>query len=67
MWERVCHQLKEVKLFFLKKLSNDTINDHEPYIYELIRCLPDETSTLDDINRLKFYEALGHVIRSESN
>jgi len=33
----------------------------------LIRCLPDETSPLDDINRLKFYEALGHIIRSESN
>jgi len=45
----------------------DSINDHEPYIYELIRTLAEETSTLDDANRLKFYEALGHIIKTESN
>jgi exportin-1 len=53
--------------FVINQKNNDNVNDHEPYIYELIRTLSDETSTLDDPNRLKFYEALGHIIRSEAN
>ena len=34
--------------------------DNEPYIYDLIRNIPEETSVLENKHRLVFYEALGN-------
>lgn len=48
-------------------ISQDNITEHEPYIYELIRTIPQETSMLDDSNKLTFYESLGHIVRAEPN
>lgn len=38
--------------------------ESEPYIYELIRNIRDETDLLDSSEKLVFYEALGHMISS---
>ena len=41
--------------------------ESEPYINELIRKIPDETSMLEPINKLVFYESVGHMISMEFN
>jgi len=41
--------------------------DNEPYIHELIRKIPEETAELDNILKLTFYEAIGHIISAEKD
>ncbi len=35
------------------------VMDTEPYIYELIRRIPEETNLLDNANKIVFFEAVG--------
>ncbi len=43
-------------------------NDKQPYIWEIIRRIPEETQKLNaDSLKLTFYEALGYLIGAQKN
>jgi len=43
------------------------LKNSEPYIYDLIRRIPEETNMLDNSLRLVFFEAVGLIISSQQN
>ena len=56
-----------LKIAKLTKSKFVTINerDHEPYIHELIRAIPENFKDLEPHHKLIVYEALGWIISSE--
>lgn len=57
--------------FVCVHVSNEDFNtnqkNNEPYIYDLIRRIPDETNMLDNSLKLVFFEAVGLMISSQMN
>ena len=52
-------------------VSNDdytgTLKNSEPYVYDLIRRIPDETNMLESAFKLIFFEAVGLIISAQQN
>lgn len=57
--------------FVCVHISNDdfasNIKNNEPYIYDLLRRIPDETSMLENSLKLVFFEAIGLIISAQQN
>ena len=47
--------------------SNNSFKNNDPYIYDLIRRIPDETNMLENSLKLVFFEAIGLIISSQAN
>lgn len=57
--------------FVCVHVSNDDFSgpmkNNEPYIYDLIRRIPDETNMLENSLKLVFFEAVGLIISAQQN
>ena len=57
--------------FVCVHVSNDdytgTLKNSEPYVYDLIRRIPDETNMLESAFKLIFFEAVGLIISAQQN
>lgn len=57
--------------FVCVHVSNDdyssNLKNSEPYVYDLIRRIPDETNMLESAFKLIFFEAVGLIISAQQN
>jgi hypothetical protein len=60
---------EEFVILHVTSSKHDSFNqtESEPYIDELIRKIPEETSLLEAEHKLVFYEAVGHMISCEKD